>query len=405
MPNEFYSKKQKNILRNGTDHRHVFSSGAVRSGKTYINNHLQIKQLPNLPQGNKAIIGKTETTVMRNVLSVMRQQFGRENVSSVHGRERKVTIFGHDYYVIGAYDRISTEKLEGIGLAQARGDEVATWPESFFKMLQSRLDKQGARFIGDCNPHGPYHWLKTEFLDREDELDLYHETFTIDDNPFLADEFVEQIKKEYSGVWYDRMIKGKWTKAEGLIYDMFDDSKHIVNSIPEIKERYVGIDYGTSNPTAFLEIGIGQDDNLYLIDEYYHEGKSAKVSKTDEEYANEFIDWLGKKKPKWIYIDPSAKSFRLALWRRRNEHPIIRRLETANNDLLDGIRDVASIMASDSLKVHERCENTIKEFGLYSWSEKNEDTPIQEHDHLCDALRYVVNGLGGKLDRILKNKR
>lgn len=395
------SRKQKRALSEADARWNLFT-GAVRSGKTVGTLLLMIKRLQELPDGRRAIIGKTETTIMRNILDPLQDMIGTKYVSDIEGKKREATIFGKKLYAIGANDARAVKKLKGAGFQYVLGDEITTWPEEFFNMLKSRIDKPSAKFDGTTNPANPYHWLKEDLLDRQNVLDVYHQHYTIDDNPFLADEFVRELKQEYSGMWYDRYIEGKWVKAEGLVYDMYNPNEDVAIKIPEIKRKWVGIDYGTSHATAFILIGLGKDDNLYILDEYKHAGDDMTSSKTDSDYAEDFRAWLmdeGEEvQPRWISVDPSAKSFRLQLWRERDKHSALGSVRKANNDVLDGIRTVSSLFSTGKLKVHESCEKTKEELTLYSWDQKaqerGDDKPLKENDHLMDALRYAVMSIG-----------
>jgi len=265
-------------------------------------------------------------------------------------------------------------------------------------MLKSRLDKPGAKFDGTCNPGSPHHWLK-QFIDTTDGRWLKHFHFQLDDNPFLDQDFVEALKTEYTGVWYQRYVLGQWVIAEGVVYDMFDATRHVTADIPNIKKYWVGVDYGTSNATAFVLLGIGSDNRLYALREYRHEaGSDLARSKTDAQYAEDFVNWLGDIKPEWIFIDPSAKSFRLTLWNLRGKYPALFKVAAANNEVLDGIRKISSLLSAEKIFIHKSCKGLQEEFTSYAWDpkaqERGEDKPIKEHDHSLDALRYAINGIG-----------
>ena len=87
-----------------------------------------------------------------------------------------------------------------------------------------------------------------------------------------------------------------------------------------------------------------------------------------------------------IIIDPSAASFKTALRRERYK------TKNADNDVIDGVREVSTLMGEGMLKVSTECENLINEIHLYSWDqrkqEKGIDMPLKENDHALDALRY-----------------
>jgi len=402
------SKKQADILKNANSRWNLYT-GAVRSGKSYITNILIPKRLKNLPDGRRAIIGKTETTIMRNILDPMQDMYGQKYVSDIEGKKREATIFGKKFYAIGANDARAVKKLQGAGLQYAVGDEITTWPEEFFQMLKSRLDKKGAMFDGTCNPEGPYHWLKKDFIDNKN-LDVYHQHFTIDDNPFLDNLFVEELKKEYAGVWYDRYILGKWVLAEGLIYPMFDDNNLFDRKdMPSYQQEWIGVDYGTSNDTVFELIRLGDDNVLYVVDEWRYGAKNNGQPKDDTQLRVELQEFIKRNKanPDWIFIDPSAKSFITELYHHRQEFQAFYNVAGANNKVLDGIRRISSLLHNNVLKVEKTLDKLQEEFHSYSWDprrqELGEDKPIKKYDHGLDGIRYIGNGIPRIVERVLMN--
>lgn len=383
--------------------------GSVRSGKTVASLVRWLNFLSTGPPGKKLIAGKTERTIKRNVLDVIADIVGERHFYYNRGLG-EVTIGRHKCEIAAANDERSEGKIRGLTLAGAYGDEVSLWPESFFTMLLSRLSVRGAKFFGTTNPEGPYHWLKRDYIDREGKINLRTFHFTLDDNPALDPRFVEDIKREYTGVWYQRYIEGRWVLAEGIVYSMFDEDVHVVDEVPKLRERWVGVDYGTSNPTAFVLVGLGTDDCIYIVDEYYHEaGRDLAGSRTDAEYADDLEEWLDGITPRWIFIDPSAKSFRTQLYHERHRCPAFAQASMANNELLDGIRKVSSLLHRGRLFVHRRCENVIREFYSYSWNptaqERGEDKPLEEMDHTMDAIRYVINSTGRVYDTVMAKGR
>lgn len=385
-----YSDKQLQVLRNA-DARWNILSGAVRSGKSFVSLDLLLLRLADMPPGNRLLIGKTERTLQRNVLDPLRARFGAAYVS----RPRDpgvVDIFGQPFYLAGANDSKSVTKIQGMGLVYAYGDEVTTWAPEVFKMLQSRLDKKGARFDGTCNPEGPYHWFKRDFLDKSG-LNMKHFHFTIDDNPFLAPEFVAALKQEYSGVWYDRYIRGLWVAAEGAIFDMFDEHRHVSDQRLPGAQKAISCDYGTVNPCVFQLI---EDDGhrIHVPREYYHDSREKLRQKTDEEYADDLGRFLQENGLRaWdiegVYVDPSAKSFIVTLQKRG--YNVMR----VNNDVADGIRTVGTLLHQGRLTIDPSCTKTREGFTSYVWDEKaqerGEDKPLKENDHTMDSLRYYCH--------------
>jgi PBSX family phage terminase large subunit len=371
--------------------------GSVRSGKTISSIVRWSEVIRKAPEGvNLLMVGKTYKTLKRNIIDVMIDMFGTDNARYNSGTGM-FYFFGREVECIGAVDESSEGRIRGATFYAAYGDEVSLWPESFFKMLLSRLSLPGAKFFGTTNPDSPYHWLKVDYLDREHELSLRRFHFTLEDNPNLDPFYVRELKKEYTGLWFKRFILGLWVLAEGAVYDMWDEEKHGIDfkkliaekeaaGLKQIWRQFVACDYGTSNPTTFGLFTYVTKLPAYLTREYYYDSVRAGRQKTDSEYADDMTKWLNGVRPMMIYVDPSAASFIAEL--RKRKYNVI----PANNDVLDGIRFVASLLLNGLFKVDKRCVNSIQEFASYVWDEKaqkrGEDKPIKEHDHCMDMIRY-----------------
>lgn len=379
--------------------------GAVRSGKTISSLGAWLKFIQAGPQGNLLMAGKSERTLKRNVLDPLTEMIG-DNCRQVTGAG-EAWIYGRRVYLAGAHDERSVQKIQGMTLAGAYGDEISTWPESFYSMLLTRLSVEGARFFGTTNPDGPNHWLKINFLDRsgitlnadgsitagqDDALDLARFCFILDDNPHLGQNYVDSIKKEFSGLWRERYINGRWAMAEGVIYDMWDAGRHVVSELPDINEYFMGIDYGTKNPFAALLFGVGTDDKLYIVKEFYWDSKKEHRQLTDSQYSQKLKEWLGSIIPERIYCDPSAASFLQQLY-----YDGWHGVTPADNAVQDGIREVSSLLSTDLLFVHESCDGLREEIPGYVWDDKaagkGEDRPLKVNDHAVDALRYGVRNM------------
>lgn len=380
-----FSDKQRAYFAEATARWNI-KCGATRSGKTYMDYFVIPKRIRAIQgDGLVVFIGNTQATLERNIFDPLRQIWGGALVGEVRN-QNKIRLFGRECYALGADKRSSVTKLQGAGIAYAYGDEITTWAEPVFQMLKSRLDKPHSVFDGTCNPDNPNHWFKA-FLDSG--ADIYQAHFTIDDNPFLSPAFVANLKQEYAGtVYYQRYIDGLWVRAEGLIYDGFSEAAHVVNDPGSYARYYVGVDYGTQNPTVFLLMG-KTETRWEIIDEYYYSGRTTKRQKTDRAYADDFLTFIADRPISGTVVDPSAASF-IAELRSRGIA-----VTPAKNEVLSGIRKTASMLGEGTLVVHERCRHTIDEFNAYSWDERacalGEDRPLKEHDHAMDALRYLVN--------------
>lgn len=260
------TSKQNEYIRNAT-HRWNIKTGAVRSGKSYVDTAYtipaRIRERIGKP-GLTVIFGVSRDTIERNVLQPMREIYGSGLVGTINNRNI-ARACGEDVYCLGAEKVSQVAKVQGSSIKYAYGDEVAKWNREVFEMLKSRLDKPYSCFDGACNPENPTHWLK-EFIDSD--IDIYVQKYEIFDNAYLPKEYVENLCKEYEGtVYYDRLIKGMWKRAEGAIYRMFaDDPDRFVRPVnrQDIKEIRIGIDFGGNGSghsfvaTAILWNGIVQ---------------------------------------------------------------------------------------------------------------------------------------------------
>lgn len=378
------SQKQTEFVRYG-NRRWNFKGGATRSGKTYLDFKwiipIRIRERIG-KDGLAVILGVTKSTIERNVLEPMRNLYGDELVGTISS-DNTAWIFGEKCYCLGAEKVSQVSKIRGASIKYCYGDEVADWSEEVFALLKSRLDKEYSCFDGTYNPQYPNHWLK-KFL--ESDADIFSQTYTIDDNPFLPPAFVENLKKEYAGtVFYDRYILGRWTLAEGLVYPMFSKEAHVTSETGGAGKYFISCDYGTQNPTVFCLWRMDKG-RAVMEKEYYHSGRATNRQKTDEEYYQDLERFADGYKIERIVIDPSAASFSECI-RRHGKFAVWK----ANNDVLDGIRLTAACIKSGRIKFHESCTHAFNEFGLYSWDkDAAEDKVIKENDHVLDAVRYFV---------------
>lgn len=377
------SPKQREFVKYGT-HRWNLKGGATRSGKTYLDFRwiipIRIRERIG-KDGLAVILGVTKSTIERNVLEPMRNLYGDMLVGTISS-DNTAWIFGEKCYCLGAEKVSQVSKIRGASIKYCYGDEVADWSEEVFALLKSRLDKEYSCFDGTFNPQYPGHWLK-KFLDSN--ADIFSQTYTIDDNPFLPESFKENLKKEYEGtVYYDRYILGLWVRAEGLVYPMFGDGC-ITQEIPDTGDYYISIDYGTLNPFSAGLWCVGKKCAVRIA-EIYYSGREEKKQKTDEEYCDMVERLAGDKPIRAVVVDPSAASFIEALRRRSGF-----KVRHADNDVLNGIRTTSDFLRDGRIKIHAGCKDTIREFGLYRWDEKAEsDRVVKENDHAMDEIRYMV---------------
>lgn len=392
------SSKQRKALVEATAKINLWI-GAVRSGKTFSSILSFLEALQSPVQGDAVILGYNRDTIQRNVVGLMYQLLGADAPGLGVNR---VKLFGRNVDFIGANNEGAVSRLQGATLAFAYADEVPRLPESCWRMLLTRCSQPGSRIYGTANPEAPGHWLKTNYIDRQDQFDVKVWTFTMDDNPVLDDEYKKMVSSALSGVWYQRYILGEWAAAEGAIYDMFDPAIHVIPDNPRWDQYTImGIDYGTTNPFGVTVIGYNNTHRPFLCveKELYYSSEETGISKTDSQYAD-MVEELLQDFPnnKWIYLDPSAKSFETELLRRGIK------VLPADNSVQSGIRYVASLLHKGDLQIVKGCKNLIREIQGYVWdknmTERGEDKPIKKADHLVDSLRYGIFSHFGHMKKL-----
>lgn len=401
--------KQLDSVRLATARLNIWE-GSVRSSKTISSLIAWLTFVRTGPPGNLLMAGKTERTLKRNIIDPLTEMLGPARCRLVQG-SGELWLLGRRVYLAGANDERAQERIRGLTLAGCYVDEISTIPQSFWSMLLSRLSVEGARLYGTSNPDSPAHWLKAEFLDRaavwlgqdghvdysEDGLDLARFSFRLSDNQHLGAAYVRSLELEFVGLWRKRFIEGLWVAAEGAVYDMFDEQRHVVDVVPVIRKWLCcSIDYGTVNPLHALLLGLGVDRRLYVVAEWRWDSRQRHRQLTDAEYSAKLREWLAAVKfpgsqlygvsPERFIVDPSAASFIRQL---HSDHLSVM---GADNAVLDGIRLTASLLGSRRLLISRSCKALIGELSSYVWDDaarlRGEDKPLKMNDHGADALRY-----------------
>ena len=405
-----FSPKQMKVMtwwRDGSpfaDYDGIIADGAIRSGKTLsMSISFVMWACERFNGASFAICGKTVTSLRRNVITplmgmlpALSCQFEEKHSESM----MTIRLGQHvnDFYLFGGKDEGSQALIQGITLAGVFFDEVALMPESFVNQATARCSVEGAKWWFNCNPEGPFHWFKRQWIDRADERRLLYLHFVMTDNKTLSERTLEKYRNMYTGVFAQRFIEGKWAFADGVIYSMFSQEEHVADTADFVPEReLIAVDYGTFNPCVFLHIlAAGKGDGIaHFIDrEYYHSGRdtagSVGIPKDDGQYARDMLAFTGGRKDIPIIVDPSASSFITRL-----RHDGFTNVCPAKNAVSKGISAVSSEFSQRRLTISPACCHTLREIPSYVWDVRHaescgQDRPLKENDHCCDAMRYGV---------------
>lgn len=389
-----FSRKQKQILtwwlpESGvSDADGIIADGAIRSGKTVCMSLAFIQwSMHSFSGQNFGMCGKTVGSFRRNVLSVLKQMLPARGYTIRDRRTDNLVVISRGstenyYYIFGGKDEGSQDLVQGITLAGILLDEIALMPESFVNQATGRCSVDGSKFWCNCNPAGPEHWFKKQWIDEQKKRNLLYLHFTMEDNLSLSEQIRARYRAMYTGIFYRRYILGQWCLAEGLVYE-FDPEKHVTDDLPEWGEWYISCDYGTLNPFS-AGLWCVRDGVAVRVSEFYHSGREKQHQLTDEEYYREIEKLAGDRDIRHVVVDPSAASFITCI--RSHGRFSVRK---AKNDVMYGIRLTAMMLQAGVIKIGADCKDAIREFGLYHWDDKGEvDKPVKENDHAMDDIRY-----------------
>ena len=385
------TRKQAEVLRSylHDDWKTLILAGAVRSGKTFINNFIfmyEIRRVARLavtsgdPHPRYIIAGYSNGTIYNNVISELESTFGIIMKPDRHGHFH---LFGVE--IVPAYtgNERGTSNIRGMTAYGAYINETSLSTQSVFTEIVNRCSKEGARIICDTNPDMPTHWLKKDYIDNVNpEAKIKSFNFTINDNTFLPTDYVATLKASTpSGMFYDRAILGLWVTADGIVYRDFDSQKmvkpNLAEQVPRDALYYAGVDWGYEHKGSIV-VFADYGGKTYLLEEH---------TKQFEE-----IDyWVGVAKSVKerygnirFYAD-SARPEHVARFNREGIHCI-----NANKSVLSGIEEVASLMKQEKFFVNkDGIQEFLEEVYQYVWDERS-GMPVKQHDDCMDAVRYAI---------------
>lgn len=412
---ESFSRKQMQLLTwwcEGSpykDHTGIIADGSIRAGKTVaMAISFILWAMDTFDTMNFAMCGKTVGSFRRNVWSWLKPVLLVRGYEIEEARTKNLIIIGKGqiinyFYVFGGRDESSQDLIQGITLAGVLFDEVALMPESFVNQATGRCSVEGSKLWFNCNPDSPMHWFLINWIRQSEDKKILHLHFLMDDNPSLADKVKQRYQSMYSGVFYQRFILGLWVMAQGAIYRdswsdelIFDDDKlEWINKNLHIMKRSIWIDYGTVNPMVYLDV---YDDghDLWITREYYYDSRETGVEKDNSQYADDLLAFVRDNPKLWpshVVIDPSAASFKIELRNRGLRGRETVETINADNNVIEGIRFVNTVLTKRILHFHKDCTNCIREMKSYVWDDKalknsGKEKPIKVADHTCDAIRY-----------------
>ncbi len=399
---DLLSPKQLEFILDSTKKWNI-AHGSVRSGKTVCTLFRFMQAVDSCPDSKIWMIGHSSTTIFDNAIRLLLEANSPTDPLSIfrpflcwHPGKGVLKFKDKTISTLGAKDSGSIGPIQGKTFSLFYGDEMTLFPEAVIDMIDTRLSLPYSMGFASMNPSHPSHKIK-QWIDKAAEGDpnYYAMHFSLDDNPYVDENYKNRVKNSLSGIFYKRNYLGLWCLAEGAVFDFFDRKIHVVKKPPRCAEYWVaGIDVGTVNSFACVLMGVHSGRTTqtgpmrWFEKEYVWDSKKMGRQKTNSEYADDVQEFLEPYGVKGIYVDPSAASFKLEL-KKRGMHVI-----DADNDVLNGLTYMTSEMNKGSLYICQDCEVLIKEIEGYVWDTRKallgEDAPLKVNDHCVDAARYVT---------------
>ena len=385
-----FTDKQLEILKrsNREDWYIMINHGAVRAGKTKLDNTLFLKELIRVKQNALRdgverpmyILGAVSSgTLQTNILREISDDYGHEFKFDRHGN---FTLFG--VYIVTTFTGsiAGLKAIRGMTSYGAYINEATLANKEVFDEIIKRCSGYGARIICDTNPDHPKHWLKVNYIDKADGKRIVANHFTIYDNSFLNKRYVDNlVNATPSGVFFERGIYGRWVIGEGAVYRDFKEDAYISSdNVPydKITKYYAGVDWGYGHYGAIVVLGKTPDGDVFLIEEH------AKQYKEIDYWVDIALGIKERYGNITFYCD-SARPEHIARFYNEKLKAI-----SANKSVISGIEQVAKLMKTNKLFiVSDKVSKFKDEVYQYVWNERSGE-PEKHDDDVLDALRYAI---------------
>jgi PBSX family phage terminase large subunit len=406
------SPKQWDFIKN-SNHSWNLASGVTRSGKTHAQAMRFIDFMYNeaKPKTLHLISGRTMEALTDNFLRIIKSMDSINDIE-IRGNPKKLYIKSRqiECRCIGCDNELATNRIQGLTVSSWWADEIVKHPKSFVDMAVSRCSAGGiqAPKFWTCNPDSPTHFIKTDYMDNPN-IDIKNWYFGFPDNPVLSDSLVNELKNTFTGAFYDRMILGLWTVAEGCVYDRFSMSEHVKDEAPKNIERYIlGIDWGYSEALAMTLYGIEPDGTWWQVDEYQEQGKLIDSGLIAELEAKGWFDLpiysggviAGRTKPEVAYADSNRPEY-IQLFGDMTKIDTIPAIKRDKPELIQAVQLKYNKGLTDKYGIYylSKCKKTLAQKMSYRWKGNGKDEVIKKDDHLMDSEQYAIfmSGFGGSV--------
>ena len=270
-------------------------------------------------------------------------------------------------------------------------EEATETAREAYKQLTKRLrgatpDGIGKRIIFSFNPILQTHWIYQEFFwNWDDSKNLYKSDdllilkTTYKDNKFLTDEDIYALEHETDPYFYNVYTLGNWGVLGKVIFKNWR-TEDLSDVIPSFDNIYNGIDFGVTDPNAFIRVHVNEGQKqIFVFNEY------KKSNTLIDELAEELNNRISK--DEFIVGDPQGAQAILEL---NNRGITVIPAKKGPNSINDGI----SWLKEYEIIIDIHCQEFKNEIQSYHWQEDKLGNalpkPVDKDNHLIDALRYAT---------------
>lgn len=365
------------------------------------------------------IVRKTRTSMTHSVMATFERFVKRPDVH-FHTTDQAYRYTNKS--IIAVFGMDNPNKILSSEWDVVYWNEATEGTENEWEMLSTRLRGGVVPYqqqIGDCNPDVTHHWLNqradtpkmTRIVTRHEDNPLYWDAAKGEYTP-EGERYVKGVLDKLSGVRFLRYRKGIWASREGLVYDGFDRTVHVISrdKLPELRTRFRAIDFGFSNAFVCQWYGLDYDGRMYMYREIYYTQRTVKVHSKQinelsegETITTTVCDHDAEDRATLKENGIASVAARKAI--RPGIDAVTERLKVQG----DGkprifIVEDATVEIDLSLKESGLPTSTLEEFGSYSWpvskpDRNDKEVPTDAYNHSMDCIRYAVMHLDGKPPR------
>jgi phage terminase large subunit len=381
----------------------ILLTGAAGGGKSRIAAEKLHGFCLRYPNAMAMVLRKERSTLTNSTLPMLeREVIGADpRVKHFPSRHRYEYANGSTLVYGGMADDEQRENVRSMSLDIVWMEEATRFNEPDFNELLARMRGNAANWrqiVLTTNPDAPSHWIKRRLIDNL-EAHVYMSAAT--DNPHNPEQYHAALES-MTGIQRQRLLEGRWTQAEGVIYDNWalENIAPDADYNPDYGAIYWGMDDGyvygggpgtaSYHPRVVLMAQITPVGGLNVFAEYYRTLELAETTITN-------VRAMGYPDPDIVYVDSSAAELRgrlsgVGLMNVGATHVVSEGIKTLRRMICDG-------NGQRLFRVHPRCANLIRELQTYRYADSTagvnagEPKPEKTEDHGPDSARYLAYSL------------